>query len=262
MVEAWKRTLGTVVLIGAIATIPLVILLEEQPGASWVRAADWSVWAIFLAEYIILLIAAPNRLVYVRRTPINLFVVVLSFPLLPVLLGLVRLARLVRFLRLLRLAGVTAKGITGIKGVLTRRGFVYVATAAFFLVLAGGTALAIIEPEAVRGRIIDGILWALFTVTTVGYSDVTPATVWGRMIGVVLMLTSVGLVSTLAASITASFLGHEEDEEMRKMKEQLTRIETLLAGIPVGVNGQAASDGRLQVVATSESTGKQQAIKV
>jgi voltage-gated potassium channel len=229
-----KRALGTVVLIGSLLTIPLVVLLEEQPGNAWVRAADWGIWAIFLVEYLALLVTAPNRSQYIRGTPVNALVVVLSFPLLPALLGLVRLARLIRFLRFLRLAGVTAKGIAGIKGVLVRRGFVYVAMSAFFLVLAGGTALAIIEPQTVRGRITDGICWALFTVTTVGYNDVTPATIWGRMIGVFLMLTSVGLISTLAASITASFLDHEEEAEMRQLREQVTRIENLLADIAAG----------------------------
>jgi voltage-gated potassium channel len=224
-------------------TIPLVILLEERPGVGWVRVADWGVWAIFAAEYLILLVTAQERLDYVRATPINLLVVILSFPLLPALLGLVRLARLIRFLRLLRLAGVTAKGIAGIKGVLVRRGFAYVAVAAFFLVLAGGTALAIIEPQTVRGHVVDGICWALYTVTTVGYNEVTPATVWGRMIGVILMLTSVGLISTLAASITASFIGHEEDAEMRQLREQVARIEAMLTGIAGGQGGNCDMEG-------------------
>lgn len=224
----WKRVLASLVLVATLATIPLVILLEEQPAAKWVQLADWLVWAIFLFEYVTLFALAVCKREYVRRTPVNLLVVILSFPLLPAVLGLVRLARLARFLRLVRLAGVTAKGIAGIRGVLSRRGFVYVAIAAAFLVFAGGTALALIEPQTVRGRIFDGICWALFTVTTVGYNDVTPSSVWGRMIGVILMLTSVGLVSTLAASITASFLGQEEGAEIRELRDQLTRVETML----------------------------------
>jgi voltage-gated potassium channel len=236
-----KRTLATVVLVATLATIPLVILLEEQPGAGWVRAADWCLWAIFVLEYVILMITARNARDYLRQNPVNLLVILLSFPSLPSILGLVRLARLVRFLRLLRLAGITTKGITGIRHVLTRRGFADVAIAAAFLVLAGGTALALIEPETVRGHITDGIYWALFTVTTVGYSTVTPATSWGRMIGVVLMLTSVGLISTLAASITASFLGRDEEAELRDLKQQISRMEELLVGMSIRVGDPSFS---------------------
>jgi voltage-gated potassium channel len=236
-----KRTLATVVLIATLATIPLVILLEERPGVGWVQAADWCVWSIFVFEYLVLMIAARNPRHYVRQNPVNLLVILLSFPSLPSILGLVRLARLVRFLRLLRLAGITTKGITGIRHVLTRRGFADVAIAAAFLVLAGGTALALIEPETVRGHITDGIYWALFTVTTVGYSTVIPATAWGRMIGVVLMLTSVGLISTLAASITASFLGQDEEEELRELKQQISRMEALLVGMSIRVGAPTFS---------------------
>jgi voltage-gated potassium channel len=231
MQTGFRRALDGLVFCGALATIPLVILLEQKPLPAWVQVADWAVWSVFVIEYVALLIAAPNRLRYVRRTPIHLLVVLLSLPSLPVLLGLVRLARLARFVRLLRVAGVTARGIVGLKAILTRRGFVYVALTASVVVLAGGTGLALLEPETVRGRFLDGICWALFTVTTVGYSDITPATVWGRLIGVVLMLTSVGLVSTLAASITATFLGHEEGEDLREIKERVIRIELLLANI-------------------------------
>ena len=163
-----RRLLAPIVVVATLATIPIVMALEELPAAKWVRVADWAIWTVFLFEYVTLLAMSPRKREFARRTPVNLLVVILSFPLLPAVLGLVRLARLARFLRLLRLAGVTAKGITGIRTVLARRGFLYVAIAAAFLVLAGGTALAFIEPQTVRGRILDGICWALFTVTTVG----------------------------------------------------------------------------------------------
>jgi voltage-gated potassium channel len=115
-----------------------------------------------------------------------------------------------------------------LRTVLARRGFVYIASGALVLVLAGGAGLALLEPQTVRGEMLNGIFWALYTVTTVGYSDVTPASIWGRLIGVVLMVTSVGLISTLAASITASFLGKEEGVEIKELRNQATRLEALL----------------------------------
>jgi hypothetical protein len=42
------------------------------------------------------------------------------------------------------------------------------------------------------------------------------------------MLTGVGLVSTLAASITAYFLGTEENTGLMELKERTARIEGLL----------------------------------
>jgi hypothetical protein len=47
----------------------------------------------------------------------------------------------------------------------------------------------------------------------------------GRLIAVVLMLSGVGLVSTLAASITAYFLGGEENNGLTELNERMARIE-------------------------------------
>lgn len=223
-----KRLLEIAVLAGALATIPLTVALEEHPGLFWIQVTDWTVWAIFVLEFAVGVATTRARHQYVRQNPLNLAVIVFSFPLLPVLLGLVRVVRAVRFLRLFRLGGVAARSMIELRTVLARRGLLYVASGAFVLVLAGGAGLALLEPQTVRGEMVNGIFWALYTVTTVGYSDVTPATMWGRLIGVILMVTSVGLISTLAASITASFLGKEEGVEIKELRKQTTRMEALL----------------------------------
>ncbi len=49
----------------------------------------------------------------------------------------------------------------------------------------------------------DGVYWAVVTMTTVGYGDKTPKTTAGRVIAVVWMLASVGLVSILSTSIVS-----------------------------------------------------------
>jgi len=116
------RTLEAAVLAGAFATIPLTLLGEENPVPRWVEVADWTVWAIFLLEYLVIVVVGPQRIVYVKRNPLNIAVIVLSYPGLPVIFGLVRLARLVRFLRLLRLMSVTARAIGALRIIFWRRG--------------------------------------------------------------------------------------------------------------------------------------------
>lgn len=223
-----KRLLEIAVLAGALATIPLTVALEEHPGVVWIQLADWAVWAIFVLEFAVGFAITSARLEYVRSNPLNLAVIIFSFPSLPALLGLVRVVRAVRILRLFRVVGVAARSMVALRTVIARRGVVYVASGALVLVLAGGAGLALLEPQTVRGEMLNGIFWALYTVTTVGYSEVTPATMWGRLIGVILMVTSVGLISTLAASITASFLGQEEGLEIKELRKQTERLEALL----------------------------------
>ena len=241
--HALVRTLEASVLVGALATIPLTLLGEENPSASWVQAADWAVWAIFLLEYIVMVAISPRRIQYVKRNPLNLVVIVLSYPHLPLIFGLVRLARLTRFVRLLRLVSVTARAVQALRTILWRRGVVCVAAISIFIILAGGAELTLLEPQTVRGGFADGVWWAIVTASTVGYGDIAPTTIWGRLIAVLLMLSGVGLISTLAASITAYFLGQEESAALTELKDRTIRIENLLSALladrlsPVGIDG-------------------------
>jgi voltage-gated potassium channel len=105
---------------------------------------------------------------------------------------------------------------------------VYVGTLSVLIILAGGGGIALLEPETAHGGFPDGIWWAIVTASTVGYGDIAPVTFLGRAIAVVLMLTGVGLISTLAASITTHFIGQQENEELTAIKLQLASIESLL----------------------------------
>ncbi len=51
-----------------------------------------------------------------------------------------------------------------------------------------------------------GLWFALQTVTTVGYGDVTPARTEGRVIAAVLMLTAIGFLAVITASVTAALV--------------------------------------------------------
>jgi voltage-gated potassium channel Kch len=58
----------------------------------------------------------------------------------------------------------------------------------------------------------DGMWWALQTITTVGYGDVTPTTTWGRVLGGVVMLVGVTFLSYLTAVVTSLLLSVRQDE--------------------------------------------------
>jgi voltage-gated potassium channel len=144
------------------------------------------------------------------------------------MLSLTRLARLARVMRLVRLAGVTVRALNELRAVLARRGMLYMMCLTLMMILAGGAGLTVLEPEAVTGGVPDGIWWAVVTATTVGYGDIAPHSFWGRLIAVLIMLAGVGMVSTLAASITTYFVGKEEGTELKDLQARMSRIEALL----------------------------------
>jgi voltage-gated potassium channel len=216
------------VVIGTLATIPLIIFLDQGFHSPWLRAADWFIWAIFVAEYAIEIFCAPSRSKYARRNWLSPVVIVLSFPLLPNLLAGARLARLARMLRFSRLAGVTFRGLTELRAVLARRGLLYVGVTTLLLILAGAAALEVVEPTTIRGGYLDGVWWAIVTASTVGYGDIAPSTPGGRIIAIVLMLAGIGLISTFSASVTSYFVGQQEASDLQEMRDRLARMEKML----------------------------------
>src|SRR5271165_1513571 len=77
------------------------------------------------------------------------------------------------------------------KEILGRRGLLHVAAITTLLILVGGGCLSILEPETVKGGFGDGIWRAIVAATTVGYGDISPSTLWGRIIAALLMLVGI-----------------------------------------------------------------------
>ena len=223
--------LQILVVLAAFATIPIIYIQEHGEITATVTAADWAVWVIFLTEFALLGLCAANRAQYSKGQWLSILIIVLSFPALPDLLHSVRVlrvARLMRIARLLRVVAVTARAIKAMRDTLGGQSLIFVSILTTILVVSGGALLAFLEPEVVQDGFWGGLWWAFVTVTTVGYGDISPETFGGRFLAVVLMLCGLGLISTLAASISAYFIGAAEDPEIEQIKDRLERIEQKL----------------------------------
>ena len=80
----------------------------------------------------------------------------------------------------------------------------------------------------------DGIWWALVTITTVGYGDITPLTTTGRIVAAGLMFIGLGLIATVTAIVSAKFIAnyvdhHTNDDVLEKLEELESEIEKLKA---------------------------------
>jgi voltage-gated potassium channel Kch len=70
--------------------------------------------------------------------------------------------------------------------------------------------------------------WALQTVTTVGYGDVTPKDVGGRLIGAALMLEGTAFIAIITAVITSTFVARaSRDYEAAQAQEDVSDRELI-----------------------------------
>ena len=74
--------------------------------------------------------------------------------------------------------------------------------------------------------------------TTVGYGDITPTTVAGRVVGMVLMFVGIGFLAVLTATIASQFVKTDRADETSAVVASLARLEAELADL----KRQLASD--------------------
>jgi voltage-gated potassium channel Kch len=80
-----------------------------------------------------------------------------------------------------------------------------IVTTTTLVVVGAGLLIWLIDREEFSNMAV-GMWWATQTVTTVGYGDVTPANVAGRIVGVVVMLWGTAFIAIVTAVITSTFV--------------------------------------------------------
>ena len=74
--------------------------------------------------------------------------------------------------------------------------------------------------------------WALVTITTVGYGDITPMTTVGRFVASALMFVGLALISSVTAIISVKFIQnfvdhHTNDDVLEKLDEMQKDLDEL-----------------------------------
>ncbi len=93
------------------------------------------------------------------------------------------------------------------------------------------------SPDAVIKTPGDAIWWSLATVTTVGYGDIVPNTLGGRIVGVVIMFVGIAFLGTFISTLGAAFTERRlrvqqptkrlQDSVVNTIKEKLDQLESL-----------------------------------
>lgn len=113
--------------------------------------------------------------------------------------------RLVRLARLLRLGALLTRALQRERALTSEAVFRFVALLTALVVVIAGATESLVDSKDFP-TIWDGIWWAVVSVTTVGYGDLYPKTVEGRLVAMVVMLFGIGFLSVLTATIASRFV--------------------------------------------------------
>ena len=87
------------------------------------------------------------------------------------------------------------------------------------IVLVSSILISWLEPDL---SFISAIWWSIVTLTTVGYGDISPVTLGGRVIAVVIMFFGIGVLGMLSASLAALLISNKMKENRGMCKTELT----------------------------------------
>ncbi|MBE9078613.1 ion transporter [Romeria aff. gracilis LEGE 07310] len=160
--------------------------------------ADWAILTLFTVEYFIRLWAAKNRLRYF----FSLYALIDFCAILPFFLGFldVRYLRLLRWLRILRLARFLEdktwfSRISGYDGLIFAR--ILFTLFSIIFIYSGAIYQAEHTDNAENfATFLDAVYFAVVTMTTVGFGDITPISETGRWLTIMMILTGIALIPT------------------------------------------------------------------
>ncbi|HSS80470.1 MAG TPA: potassium channel family protein [Gaiellaceae bacterium] len=104
-----------------------------------------------------------------------------------------------------------------------------IVTATALVVVGGGVLMRVFDHEE-YSSIWVGMWWALQTVTTVGYGDVTPKEPNGRLIASIVMLEGIAFLAIITAAITSTFVARAQSERDLAEGAEEAAFETRIEG--------------------------------
>ena len=197
-----------IVLIASILCSVLAVMLDSVAGIRAVYggklyAIEWFFTLLFTFEYLLRILCIGRPLKYAT----SFFGVVDLLSIVPTYISLlipgsqylltIRILRILRIFRILKLAQYVGEANHLLRALAnSRRKITVFLFAVFTLVVIFGSLMYLIEgEEAGFVNLFEGIYYAVVTLSTVGYGDITPQTPLGKIVSSMLMIMGYGIIA-------------------------------------------------------------------
>lgn len=245
-----KQTTNEII-IGVLAIISIILLAIEsllnvtEGTLTRIYVADLIICIVFARDFISRLISNPNKHRFLKTNGFEILAMIPALLLsalggIPLLsLGL-RSLRLVRVIRVFLLLARMRRLLSNFGKFASKSHLITMLVITFCIILMGAFAVLILEkgaPTAQITSLTDAIWWSISTVTTVGYGDIVPMSIVGRIMGMLLMIVGIGVmaafISQVSATLVESKMRHNEHTDDLKtlitndIKNKLDNIDKL-----------------------------------
>ncbi len=215
----WGKTFDIVLLIIIILSIVAVMLesvseISVQYGEK-LRIIEWLFTFLFTIEYLLRIITSPKPMKYIFS-----FLGIIDFlAITPTFLGVflkgshalivIRSIRLIRIFRIFKLARYLSEASMILKALRhsTPKITVFLVGVVSMTIILG-TLMYLFEGSQHGGftSIPKSVYWAIVTLTTVGYGDITPQTLMGQIISSLIMILGYGIIAVPTGIVSGEFI--------------------------------------------------------
>lgn len=185
---------------------------------------EWIFTLTFTLEYALRLYSSPSPRAYAA----SFFGIVDLLSILPTYVAflvpgaqsliVIRVLRVLRIFRILKLARFTGEANILLRAILMSRHkiFIFLFSVMAVMVIFGAVMYLVEGPENGFTSIPTSVYWAVVTITTVGYGDITPLTTVGKTISVLAMITGYAIIA-----VPTGIIGSELVSEIQKENPRL-----------------------------------------
>lgn len=238
----WRESLNTIifgsetrkgktfdlVLIACILFSVLVVMLESVDSIAKrytqpLFIAEWIFTGLFTIEYGLRLISVRRPWLYVKSFfgVVDLLAILPSYLILVIPGGqgllAIRILRLLRIFRIFKLSGYLSEAQIMLAALSkSARKITVFLYSILMLVVVFGTLMYVVEnSESGFTSIPVSIYWAVVTLTTVGYGDISPQTPFGQFLASLIMIMGYGIIAVPTGIYSAELIKSYTQEKIR-----------------------------------------------
>lgn len=194
------------------------------------RNLDFCINVLFIIDYGVRLLLSKNKQDFFKNNILDL-IAIIPFNSLFKIFRVFKIFKILRLLKLVKITSYFARLYKRVEFFFEITGLKYMVIVTASCIVLGGIAIHFVEGMSIS----DGFWWSFVTATTVGYGDISPSTIPGRIVATILMIVGIGLIGSLTSTITALFFRQAEQSKPQSVKgeiiasiqNQLNNFETL-----------------------------------